>query len=396
MVITRLVARIAVAAAVAALLTVGCIGTAAAQEKQKDPIVIGASVPLTGVFAFAGVEFQRGFQDWVEWLNNHGGIKGHPVRYHAADTGYDLDQSMAVFHRITNSYDVDFYFGDSTAFEKAVSPQLKEMDIMLTGASFASALDNPEEHPCVFLPGPSYSEQVGILLKYIANESPDARVAFVHSNTEFGRDPIPAAKEMAKELGLEVVAVIQTPPGSTNISAQVLKLRQAHPDYAIMHGYVLAPIPSFIELARKMGMDTQFMGTYYTMDQRIIDQMGKAAKGFMGVMPYRYYYAEDWKESKLLQVIHKLHDEYQSTYYIQAWVTGTLIKHIAAQTLEAGKSLTCGNMRETIAQMEHIETGGLIGKTFAFDGNSIPVARIYRANVSKGRMEPVSGWITLD
>lgn len=370
-------------------------GPVAAQD--KEPIVIGASVPMTGPFAFAGIQFNRGIKDYVEWVNAEGGVEGHKVRYIGEDTGYDADQSMAVFRRITSSEDVTFYFGDSTAFQQAVNPELERRDIMMTGASYASELDDAEEYPMQFLLGPNYGEQVSILLEYIADEKPGASVAFVHSDTEFGRDPIAAGQKKAKELGLEVAATIVTPPGSADISAEALSLRRARPDYAIMHGYVLSPIPSFIEQARQMGLKTRFMGTIYTMDQTIIDQMGDTAEGFLGVMPYRYYYDEQADQSKLLQVIREQHgDEYQPTTYIQGWVAGMLMQRIAEATLEAGKELTGSNMRSVMADMQDIDTGGLIGKTFSFKENSIPVGRIYQADVEKGQMVPVSDWIELD
>src|SRR3546814_6692373 len=106
----------------------------------------------------------------------------------------------------------------------------------------------------------------GILLRYIAKEKPGAKVAFVYSDTEFGRDPIDESREVAKGLGLEVAAEIMTAPGSVDVSTEVLKLRRANPDYTIFHGYVLAPIPEFVGQGRQMGLKTRYMGTFWTMD----------------------------------------------------------------------------------------------------------------------------------
>lgn len=381
-------------------------GTALAQDEEttvgaaadeEDAIVIGGSIPMTGVFAFAGLAFNEGLRDFVRWVNEeHGGVNGRKFRYVGQDTGYDADESVGVFQRITSREDVDFYFGDSTAFSQTINSELNRRDVLMTGASFASELNNPDEYPLQFLLGPDYTEQVGILLDYIADEKPGARVAFVHSDTEFGRDPIEASEQRAEELGLEVVETLVTPPGASDISGETLSLRRARPDYTIFHGYVLAPIPDFIERARQMGMETQFMGTYYSMDQTIIDEMGDAADGFMGVMPYRYYYDQEAPDTEILGVIHDMHDEYKPTMYIQAWLTGVLFREIAQETLDAGKELTGSNMRETLDSLEDIDTGGIIGVPAAYRGSSIPVGRIYRADMDEGRMVPVSDWIGLD
>ncbi|MFV8835262.1 ABC transporter substrate-binding protein [Aquisalimonas sp.] len=364
---------------------------------EEDAIVIGGSIPMTGVFAFAGLQFNDGIRDFVRWANEEkGGVNGRKFRYVGQDTGYDADQSVGVFRRITSREDVDFYFGDSTAFSQSINSALNRRDILMTGASFASELNNPEQYPLQFLLGPDYTEQVGILLNYIAEEDPGARVALVHSDTEFGRDPIRASEEMAEELGLEHVETIVTPAGASDISSAALELRRARPDYTIFHGYILSPIPDFIQRARQMGMDTRFMGTIYTMDQGIIDEMGDAGDGFMGVMPYRYYYDEEAPDTEVFGAIHEMHDEYRATTYTQGWLAGMLLMQIAQATLDAGDELTGTNMRKALDSLEDIDTGGIIGVPVTFRGNSIPVGRIYRADAEEGRMVPVSDWIDLD
>ena len=48
---------------------------------QASEIVIGGSIPLTGVFAFAGVGINDGISDYVKIVNEGGGIVGRKVRY---------------------------------------------------------------------------------------------------------------------------------------------------------------------------------------------------------------------------------------------------------------------------------------------------------------------------
>lgn len=207
------------------------------------------------------------------------------------DTGYKVDVSVAAFKKITSQNKVNLYYGDSTGFSKTINPELdRNGAILMAGASFATELNNPAKYPNQFLVGPDYTEMFGILLKHIAKEKPGAKVAFVYSDSEFGRDPIEASEAAAKKLGLNVVAKLMTPPGSVDVSTEVIKLRRAAPDYTIFHGYILAPIPEFIQQGKQMGMTSQWMGTFWTMDSSTVMKMGEAGDGFMGVMPYRYYY----------------------------------------------------------------------------------------------------------
>jgi branched-chain amino acid transport system substrate-binding protein len=243
--------------------------------------------------------------------------------------------------------------------------------------------------------GPDYTEMLSILLEYIAEENPGASVAFVHSDTEFGRDPFPTAQQRAEELGLTVAETIVTPPGSVDVSTEVLKLRRSRPDYAIFHGYVLAPIPEFISQARQMGLDTRFMGTFWSMDNSTVMSMGEAAEGFMGVMPYRYYYDTEG-EAPMLDTIREMRPEYQSTAYMQGFLTAMLMTEAVKRTLEEGKELSGENLKAALNSLEDFDTGGIIGVPISIPGNSIPVGRIYRADTAAQKMVPVSDWIQLD
>ncbi len=330
-------------------------------------------------------------------VNDAGGIKGRKLRYVPEDTGYKVDASVAAFKKITSANKVNLYYGDSTGFAKTINPELdRSGQMLMAGASFASEINNPQKYPNQFLVGPDYTEMVGILLKHIAKTKPGAKVAFVYSDSEFGRDPIDASREAAKKLGLNVAVEIMTPPGSVDVSGEVIKLRRADPDFTIFHGYVLAPIPEFVTQAKKLGMKSQFMGTFWTMDNSMVMKMGEAADGFMGVMPFRYYYDTEGK-APMLEKIRALHpNEYQSTAYTQGFLTAMLMTESVKRTLDAGKPLDGKNMKAALNTIKNFDTGGIIGTPITIKGNSIPVGRIYKADVKQQKMLPASDWITLE
>lgn len=369
---------------------------AAKAAAPAEDIVFGASVPLTGVFAFAGIAIDAGIKDYLGLLNEGGGVKGRKVKYVAEDTGYKVDQSMAVFKRITSAHKVNLYYADSTGFCKAVNPELERtQSILMTGASFAKEISNADKYPLQFMVGPDYSEMVAILLRYIAQTRPGAKVALVYSDTEFGRDPVDAARNAIKALKLELATEIVTAPGSVDVSAEIVKLRRADPDFTIFHGYVSAPIPEFINQAKSLGLKSQFMGTFWTMDKATVMRMGANADGFLGVMPYRYYDDTEGK-SPMLERIRKLRPEYQSTGYMQGFLAAMLLTEAARRTLEAGNELNGRNMKIALSSIRNFDTGGIIGVPLSIKGNSIPIGRIYKADVKAQKMVAVSDWIDLN
>ncbi|MBC7181996.1 MAG: ABC transporter substrate-binding protein, partial [Marinobacter sp.] len=172
------------------------------------------------------------------------------------------------------------------------------------------------------------------------------------------------------------------------------------PDFVVFHGYVLSPINEFMVQMRQMGLDTQFMGTFWSSDKLIIDKMGADADGYMGVMPYNYYDSEE--SGPMLDALRAQAEKsdpeagYRPTGYMQAWFNAMVWTEVVKRTLDAGKELTAENMAASLASIEDWDTGGIIGIPVTVKDMSFPVGRIWRVNAEAGRYEPVSDWIHLD
>src|SRR5260370_28333424 len=77
------------AAGVLALAVTGCASAAGTggggAGAGSGPLVIGASVSLTGDFADSGKAVERGYQLWADTVNAHGGLLGHQVQIKIVD-----------------------------------------------------------------------------------------------------------------------------------------------------------------------------------------------------------------------------------------------------------------------------------------------------------------------
>ena len=248
--------------------------------------------------------------------------------------------------------------------------------------------------------GPTYAAMCEILLEYIARTSKGANkpaVAIVYSDTEFGRDPIPAAKAKAQALGIPVVMEIVTKPGAVDVSSEVAKLRRAKPDFVIFHGYVLAPIPEFIKQMREAGMSTTPMGTIWSMDKTTVDAMGATGDGWMGVMPYRYSY--DTKDAPMMQNIKdyaaraRPQMAYVPLFYTHGWLVGMIFAEVIERCLKASKALTGPNMKAALESINDWDTGGVTGLLASLKGHQIASGRIYAYDAKSKLLEPASGWI---
>ena len=388
-----MIARRHLSLAVAVLLA----GAASQARAADEEIRVGACQPITGRFAFAGVAINAGLQDYLNYANEAGLVKGKKFVYVYEDSGYDTEKAVATFKKIMAQFNPVIMYGESTGLGKAIAPELNSRyKVLYSSASFSSELADPRTHPYSFVSGPTYSDMFGVLLDYIAKNGKGKRprVAFVYSDTEFGKDPIPFARKRAGELGIDVVADISTKVGAVDVTTEVLTLKKAQPDYVIFQGYVLAPIPEFIRGARDHGLDTKFMGTFWSMDKTIIDKLGADAEGYMGVNAYAYYYDDAPGIAAMRKYNERVHpgEKYRPNSYIQGWFTGMVYVEAARRVVAAGKPVTGDNLKDALGGIKDWDTGGVTGKV-TFVNNKAAVGRVYKANVQKGIFEPASDWI---
>lgn len=386
---------------------VATIGAPALLKAQPSSYVIGASLPLTGPFATAGKLIAPALKVAEAFANEQGGIGGVPIRFVAEDSGYVAQNALANYQRLlaTDGDAVLGYYGDSTGFMKLVAPELKGKQARLMGStSFASDLADRSTNPYQFMAGPTYQDQFDILLQNIKAQG-GSTVAFVYSNTEFGADPIAYGKQRAEELGIKVVLEESTKPQGADIPTHVTKLAQANPEFCILQGYVTGVWPELIGGARKFGLPTKFMGTFWGMEKLIADRVTKQAgpflDGYQGVMPYRYFYdSEDAPKYQKIAAFSKANfagtplENYMPTWGLQCLCSLELMVQALRLTAEAGLELTADNASESLLKIKDHDTGGYFGKNVTIENNKIGLGRVYEYSAQTNLFSPASDWLS--
>jgi branched-chain amino acid transport system substrate-binding protein len=365
---------------------------------QKLP-TIAAVHPFTGRFAFAGIEGSAAMQDVVDMTNEAGGINGKKLQYYWADGEYKDDVGIAAFKRLYAQYTPQVMFGQSTGMTKALGPEIKSRyKVLYSAYTMTSEAANPKENPYLFIAAPTYAEQFGVLLKYIAKEKPGANIAFFYSDTEFGREPIPAGREMCKKMGLNVVAEEVSQVGGVDLTTQILDMKAKKVDYCIFQGFVSNPIATVIKQSKDYGLNAKFMGTFWSTEKQLLNELGPLAGEYVGVSAYSFFYQDDlpmmkkikeWTKKKFPAI------EYRSQSYMQNFMTTLLFVESFKRADKMKGGITEGNMVQAFQSIKNYDVGGLMPPVTIKD-NSIPVGRVYRGNASTMRFDPISDWIRMD
>jgi branched-chain amino acid transport system substrate-binding protein len=105
------------AACVAAALAAGCSSSSSSSSSStpktstKAPIVIGASLSLTGDFSADGVAFERGYQLWAHDVNAAGGLLGRKVELKIVNDASSPTQVVTNYDKLISTDHVDLTFG---------------------------------------------------------------------------------------------------------------------------------------------------------------------------------------------------------------------------------------------------------------------------------------------
>jgi branched-chain amino acid transport system substrate-binding protein len=367
--------------------------------QAQQTYTLGAVHPFTGRFAFAGIMGQDAMKDAVDMTNEAGGINGKKLEYFWKDGEYKDDVGIAAFKSLYTQYKPQIMWGQSTGMTKALGPEIKDRyKVLYSAYTFADVAANPKENPYMFIPGPTYAEMFAVLLNYIAKQKPGANVAFFYGDHEFGREPIPFAREYAKKLGLKVVAEEVTKAGGVDVTTNILNMKQKNVEFCIFQGYVADPIQNVMKQSKDYGLKCQFMGTFWSTEKQLLDLLGPLADEYIGVTAYSFYYQDQFPMIKKIREWTKKHNpkhaEYRTQAYMQVFMGTTLMIEALKRADKAG-AVTGESLVKALQSIKNFDVGGLMPPV-TIKGNSIPVGRIVRGNSKTGKFDPITDWIILD
>ena len=378
-------------------LCIGLFGFSKAMAEQNPTIC--AVHPFTGRFAFAGIHGADAMEDAINMANEEGGVNGKKINYYWADGEYVNDVGIAAFKRLYAQYKPHCMWAQSTGMTKALAPEINDRyKVLYSAYTFAEMAASPDKNPYMFIPGPTYADMFGVLLKYIVKEKPGANIAFFYSDTEFGREPIPAGREMCKKMGLKLVAEEISKVGGVDISTQILDMKRKKVDYCIFQGFVATPIQNVIKQAKDYGLKCKFMGTFWSTEKHLLDPLGPFADQYMGVTAYSYYYQDEFPMIKKIRAWTEKHHPkfaaYRSQAYMQVFMGTTIFIESLRRADKAG-GINGDSLVKALQSIKNFDVGGLMPPV-TIKNNSIPVGRIVRGNSKTLKFDPVSDWISLD
>jgi len=379
---------------VIALLILGfaLVPSAMAQET----ITIGNTQPLTGpkVFIDEGAPLDLGLRDCVGMTNEEGGVNGKKIQYVVEDDQFKPDVGLRAFEDLMPKYKPLCVFGSSTGVALAVAPLIRERYKVLYSSSSFSAKIMTSGAPSMFMVGPTYGDQFGVALKYVAQQKKGTKVAFFYSQGPFGEDPIPYGRIMCQRLRLELVGEVVGDIKGGDHKAQIEELKLKRPDWVILHGWMGPNNGALIKQCRDLELKAEIITTIWGAQKSVVEGMGPDGPTFLAVSPYAYWWMDD------VPMIRKLKAYTAKNYpdvtdrplpYIVAFTAGKIFVECLRKADSAGE-LNGEGLTKVLQSLKDFDTGGLT-PPLTIKENRFPLARVLKSNPAKGIFEPVSDWI---
>src|SRR6059058_6081503 len=218
--------------------------TAALAEGDKDEIRIGQTLPYSGPASGFGI-IGRAQAAYFEKINAEGGINGRKIKFISLDDAYSPPKTVEQTRKLVEQEEVLLMFGSlGTATNNAVHRYLNAKKIpQLFVLSGATKWADPKNFPWT-MPGMAAYESEGVVYaKYILQTKPDAKIAILSQNDDFGRDYVAGFKRALGGKAASMIVVEASYETSTpTINSQLATLKASGAN--VLFGVVLGKFTS--------------------------------------------------------------------------------------------------------------------------------------------------------
>ncbi|EKN71679.1 Extracellular ligand-binding receptor [Neobacillus bataviensis LMG 21833] len=270
----------------------------------KDPIVIGASLPLSGTLGYMGKEVADGIQGIVNQTNDDGGINGRPIKFIPMDDAYDPSKHLANTRYLVDNEKALAIVGSlGTEGLKSAAKFLNPKNYPVVGAlSISDAISDPPQKSLFALPAPQ-SVEGPTLVEYAVKKLKAKRIAFVYQNDSWGEPAFKFSQEKMKSYGMEFVAVETFEPKASEMSTQLHRIKEAKPDVVILYA-LGSQAASFVNSAADENFKPAMLGPSGLNSPEWIKLVGENGDGIISCSSYFPITADN------MQWIRDLHAKY--------------------------------------------------------------------------------------
>jgi branched-chain amino acid transport system substrate-binding protein len=234
-------------------------------EKKYGPgvsdteILMGQTMPYSGPVSFASAN-GVGDQAFLKMLNEAGGIKGRQLKLLSLDDGYSPPKTLELTRKLVEQDRIAYLYGSlgtgpNSAIAKYITDRKVPHLLFNTGTDkFYSG-----EFPTMIPYFPRYGYQAELLTKWVLREKPDAKIAVLYQNDDFGANFLDGIKRTLGPKAVNVVKELTFEVRDPSVDSQVIALAETKPDILFIASVPARPVGQAIRKAADLGWKPIFM-----------------------------------------------------------------------------------------------------------------------------------------
>jgi len=265
------------------LLVAGVALGFAAASQAADPIKIGVSGPFTGGSAPMGVSMRDGVKLAVADINAKGGVLGRQIVLVERDDEAKPERGVQIAQELINKEKVVATVGYINTGVALASQRFYQdakipvMNNVATGSIITRQFaDQPENY--IFRNSANDQIQSHMIVKEAVDNRKFKKVAILADSTNYGQLGREDLEKALAEKNLKAVAVEKYNIKDVDMTAQLLKAKQAGAEVVLTYGIgpELAQIANGME---KLGWKVPLIGSWTLSMANFIDNAGKNGNG---------------------------------------------------------------------------------------------------------------------
>jgi ABC-type branched-subunit amino acid transport system substrate-binding protein len=347
-------------------------------QKKYDPgasdseIRLGQTVPHSGPGSLYGVIGRMG-EAYFQALNDKGGINGRKIKFFTLDDSYSAPKTVEATRKLVEQDEVLALFGSlGTAPQSAVQKYLntKKVPQLLLNTG-AGRWNDPKNFPWTTSGLLVYPTEGRILARYILQKKPDAKIAILFQNDEFGRDYIKGLKEgLANQSRASIVSEIGYELTEPTVDGQMIKLASSGADVLFNVSTGKATSQSIKKLS-EMTWKPLHIVVSTSNGRSILSAAGlDAAKGIVSAQYNKDLGAPRWADDPAVKDFQALREKYlptvtaDNTIAFQAYSMASVMAEILRR---CGDNLTRENVMKQATNLKGFAAPAFLpGVTYAF------------------------------
>jgi branched-chain amino acid transport system substrate-binding protein len=364
--------QLRLAAFSAALAILAATSSGALAQKKYDigatdtEIKIGNIMPYSGPASAYGV-IGKTEEAYFRKINAEGGINGRKINFVSYDDGYSPPKTVEQARKLVESDEVLLIFNSlgtppNTAIQKYMNSKKVPQLFVATGAT---KWNDPKEFPWTIGWQPNYQSESRIYAKYILKELPNAKIAILYQNDDYGKDYVKGLKDgLGAKAASMVVAEESYETTQPTIDSSIVKLKSTNADV-----FFNVTTPKFAAQAIKKAAEIEWKPLHFLNNVSVSIGAVMKPAGFENSQNIiSSAYLKDptdpqWKDDAGM----KAFDEFLAKYFPEGnridvnLMYGYTVAQGLVHVLKAcGDDLTRENIMKQAASIKGLELGGLL------------------------------------